>query len=106
MSKQLWYQVRRCGYGESRMRTLLVLWDSANKGEEAGLTLGELTSRGGLAYAYVKKRIKLWVEWRFIKRVGTKMGNGSLRYLYSLASRGRKVIESLTPEEIRGLRNE
>lgn len=84
----------------SKCRVLIVLYHRKYKLKDTtGLGVGELHRQSGVNYDYIKSRVTKWVEWKYLERKVRDNKAGRPLYVYTLAERGRHIIEDILPQD-------
>jgi hypothetical protein len=60
----------------------------------SGLRIRDVHKLTGVSYEYIKFRVSKWVAWGYLSRQGD-----SKPYTYSIADRGRHIVEDIIPRE-------
>ncbi len=78
-------------------KVCIVLYDRVKRGENSGLSVGELAKYTGCNYDSLRAKMSKWYEWRYLDR--RAVGNNGERphYNYTIAQRGINFVQYRIP---------
>lgn len=89
---------QRCKYNIAKLRVFMTLYYFRyNLHTETGLSCRELAFRAGVSLNYLRKRIRLWCRWKYLRRKQSVIA-GKCNFFYVLDKRGKKFVEGVDQE--------
>lgn len=87
-------------FNRSKSKVFLVLFNKrVNMKEPDGLGVKTMSNYSKVDYRYIRRKVKLWACWHYLKR--EKGPNG--RYVYSILQKGINYLTRLSSAEVEEL---